>query len=54
MEVAARRLPDDEPSASCVTVRRGTLTSPEEVQSWVAEHEAKLVQAVRKGPVIVK
>ena len=54
LEVAARRLPDDEPSASCVTVRRGTLTSPEEVRSWLAEHETKLTEAVREGPVIVR
>ena len=54
LEEAARRLPADELPASSVTVRRGTLTSPAEVRSWLAEHETKLTEAIREGPVIVR
>ena len=37
-----------------VRVRRGTLSDAEAVRKWLAEHERKLVAAVRDGPVIVE
>ncbi len=39
--------------ASTVTVRRCTLADEAAVGAWVAEHEAKLREAVGKGPVVV-
>ena len=52
---AVKRLPDDRPVAfSHVRVRRGTLGDAEAVRAWIAEHETKLVTAVREGPVIVE
>ena len=52
---AAKRLPDEDPAAfRYVRVRRGTLGDAEAVRAWIAEHEAKLVTAVREGPVIVE
>ena len=52
---AAKRLPDDDPvSFKYVRVRRGTLGDAEAVRAWLAEHEARLVTAVREGPVIVE
>ena len=37
-----------------VRLRRGTLGDVEAVRAWVAEHEGKLMTAVREGPVIVE
>ncbi len=37
-----------------VTIRRGTLADEAAVRAWVAEHEAKLKEAVAKGTVIVR
>ena len=54
LEEATKRLPDEGPTVTSVTVRRGTLSDAEAVRAWVAEHEAKLVDAVREGPVIVR
>ena len=54
LDEAAKRLPDVEPTVTSVTVRRGTLADAEAVRAWVAEHEEKLVEAVREGPVIVR
>ena len=39
---------------SYVEVRRGTLQDDEAVEAWVEEHRARLVAAVREGPVIVR
>ena len=52
LEAAARRL-DKEGRVTYVKVRLGTLANDVAVQRWVAEHEQKLTEAVRKGPVIV-
>ena len=41
------------PAVKHVRVRRGTLDDAEAVRAWVAEHERKLNEAVRVGPVIV-
>ena len=54
LEKAAKRLPDVGPTVTSVTVRRGTLSDAKAVRAWVAEHEEKLVEAVREGPVIVR
>ena len=37
-----------------VRVRRGTLSNAEAVRKWLAEHERKLMRAVREGAVIVE
>jgi len=56
LEAAARRLASDDPARPTTTValRRGTLADEAAVREWLAEHEAKLVEAVRTGPVIVR
>ena len=54
LEAAAKRLDDDDPPVTYVRVRRGTLADEDAVQRWVAEHERKLTEAVREGPVIVR
>lgn len=36
-----------------VVVRRGTLTTENEVRTWLADHERRFLEAVRIGPVIV-
>ena len=50
---AARRVSPEESVAS-VTVRRGTLQDEIAVREWLEEHERKLTEAVRDGPVIVQ
>lgn len=54
LEEAAKRLDDGDPPVTYVRVRLGTLEGHDAVQRWVAEHERKLTEAVRKGPVIVR
>jgi hypothetical protein len=56
LEEAARRLAEQDPQRAAVTVavRRGTLADKEAVRAWVQEHEGKLMEAVVKGPVIVR
>ena len=54
LEAAAGELPAGGPDVTCVKVRLGTLADEAEVQKWVAEHEGKLREAVRRGPVIVR
>lgn len=39
--------------ATQVAIRRGTLASEADVRAWLAEHEQRLLEAVRSGPVIV-
>lgn len=51
---AAARLPPDEPTATSVSVRRGTLEDEAAVRAWLDEHERKLMDAVKDGPVIVE
>jgi len=54
LAAAAERLDDDTVSVRSVRVRRGTLGDAEAVRAWLAEHERKLDEAVREGPVIVE
>jgi hypothetical protein len=56
LEEAARRLAGGDPkrAATTVAVRRGTLADEAAVRAWLEEHEGKLTEAVRKGPVIVR
>jgi hypothetical protein len=39
--------------STTVAVRRGTLTSDDEIRAWLAEHEQRFFDAFRNGPVIV-
>ena len=50
---AARRVSPEE-SVTTVTLRRGTLEDEGAVQKWIEEHDRKLTEAVRNGPVIVQ
>ena len=53
LEEAAKQLEGDcKPVA--VTVRRQTLRDEAAVRGWLVEHERKLMEAVRKGTVVVK
>ena len=56
LEEAAKRLHEEEdgPSVTHVKIQPVTLSDEAAVQRWVAEHEKKLTEAVRKGPVIVR
>lgn len=56
LEEAARRLARSDPkqAATTVSVRRGTLADEAAARAWIEEHEKKLMEAVRKGPVIVR
>lgn len=47
---AARRL---KPQARRVTIRRTMLETEQEVRAWLAEHERKLLDEIKHGPVIV-
>ena len=51
---AAACLPSDEPKTTSVSVRRGTLEDKAAVRGWLDEHERKLTDAVKNGPVIVE
>ena len=55
LEEALKRLEKEEgPPVTYVKIQPVTLSDDADVQRWVAEHERKLTQAVRKGPVIVR
>jgi len=56
LEEATKRLDPDDPQrpAATVAIRRGTLADEAAVRGWLEEHETKLLEAVRKGPVIVR
>ena len=54
LEEAAKRVGEGGEVVTYVKVRLGTLEDEGAVQRWVAEHEGKLAEAVRKGPVIVR
>ena len=54
---AAGRLHADGESArapTSVTLRRGTLADEAAVREWLREQEERLLEAVRKGPVILR
>jgi hypothetical protein len=53
LEQAATTLDPERPPIA-VTLRRTTLADESAVRAWLAEHEAKLLAAIRKGPVIVR
>ncbi len=56
LERAAREVTEREPErpTTTVTVRRGTLADETAVRQWLTEQEEKLLEAVKKGPVIVR
>ena len=56
LEEAARRLQIDDPvrRTTTIEVRRGTLADETAVREWLGEQKSKLLEAVRKGPVIVR
>jgi len=56
LEEAAKRLDPQDPArpTTTVEVRRGTLADESAVRAWLDEHESKLLEAARKGPVIVR
>jgi hypothetical protein len=51
-EAASRAKAAGTPTAT-LSVRRGTLTDEAAVRAWLSEHEAKLLAAIAKGPVII-
>ena len=50
LEAAARA---STPEARRVSLKHATLSSEQEVRDWLAEQEKTLLEAVRKGPVII-
>ncbi len=56
LALAAERLDPDDPArpAQTVAIRRGTLADEAAVRAWLEEHERRLLEAVREGPVIVE
>ena len=56
LEAAAMRLgaADSAHTTTTIEVRRGTLADEDAVRAWLNEHEAKLLEAARRGPVIVR
>ena len=54
LEEAAKKSKGKGPPAVTVKIRPVTLSDEPAVQRWVLEHEKKLTEAVRKGPVIVR
>jgi hypothetical protein len=56
LEAAAKRLDPQDPErpTTTVAIRRGTLADEAAVRAWLDEHEAKLLEAVRQGRVIVR
>ena len=55
LEAAAKQLaPETGGAPVAVQVRRGTLTDEDAVRAWLDEHERKLMEAVKKGTVVVK
>jgi hypothetical protein len=50
-EAAALIEPAKQPTT--LSVRRGMLATEADVRAWLAEHEARFLEAVRSGPVIV-
>ena len=54
LEEAAKMSKGKGPPPVTVKIEPVTLSDEAAVQRWVAEHEKKLTEAVRKGPVIVR
>ncbi len=56
LERAAERLAEAEPRrrATTVVLPKGTLSDENAVRRWLREQEERLLDAVRKGPVIVR
>ena len=54
LEEAAKRSKGKGPPPVTVKIKPVTLSDEAAVQRWVSEHEKKLTEAVRKGPVIVR
>lgn len=55
LEAAAKRLaPATGGEPVAVQIRRGTLIDEAAVRAWLDEHERKLMEAVKKGTVVVK
>ena len=55
LEEALKRLEKEEgPPVTYVKIQPVTLSDDAAVQRWVEEHERRLTEAVRKGPVIVR
>ena len=56
LEEAAKRLEEENegPPVTYVKIQPVTLPDDAAVRLWVAEHERKLTEAVREGPVIVR
>ncbi|BCU82863.1 hypothetical protein JIR001_26460 [Polycladomyces abyssicola] len=50
LEEAARKL---KPKAQRISLRPATLETEDEVKAWLAEHERKLLEAIKQGPVII-
>ena len=55
-EAAKRAHADDETAKvpTSVTIRRGTLADEAAVRDWLDEQEERLIEAVRKGPVVLR
>jgi len=50
LEEAARKL---KPKAKRITLRAATLETEDDVKAWLSEAEQKLLDAVKKGPVVI-
>ena len=50
LEEATRRL---KPKARRISLRPATLETEDDVKAWLAEHESKLLEAIRQGPIII-
>lgn len=53
LTIAGQAAGDNTPAPTVVSIRRGTLPNEAAVREWLKEHEGKLREAVKKGPVIV-
>lgn len=56
LEEAACRLKEIDPShiATTITIHRGTLSDEMAVRKWLEEQENALLEAIKKGPVIIR
>ena len=56
IEDAAKRLKKEDPKikTTTISIRRGTLSDKAAVSAWLEETKSKLVEAVKKGPVIIR
>jgi len=51
IEEAARKL---EPKVRAITIEKTTLRSEDDVNAWVERQRTALIEAVKKGPVLIK